>query len=55
MVIKILKTTKLFPFHQTIEFTDDILGHESKRRSQKIYSTNPNLIFYLREKKNHIN
>lgn len=53
MVIKNFKNHKIISFPQTIEFTDDILGHESKRRSQKIYSTNPNLILFAREEKSY--
>ena len=38
-----------------IEFTDDYFGQISKRRSQKIYSKNRNLIIFAREKKSFEN
>ncbi len=55
IVIKNFKNNKIISFPQTIEFTDDYFGQISKRRSQKIYSKNRNLIIFAREKKSFEN
>ena len=55
IVIKNFKNNKIISFPQTIEFTEDYFGQISKRRSQKIYSKNRNLIIFAREKKSFEN
>ena len=52
-VIKNLKKNKIVSFPQTIEFTNDIYGQESLRRTKKIYSKHNNLTIVAREKKSY--
>lgn len=49
MVIKAFKNNRVISFPQTVEFTNDYGGQESKNRSQKIYSKNKNLVIFARE------
>ena len=53
MVIKTFKKNNIISFPQTIEFTQDILGQESLRRTKKIYSKHKNLILFARENKSY--
>lgn len=51
MVIKAFPNNKIISFPQTIEFTEDIQGQESLRRTKKIYSNHNNLVIFARENK----
>ena len=53
MIIKTFKNHKIISFPQTIDFTNDIKGQESRRRSIKIYSKNKDLQIFAREEKSY--
>lgn len=53
MVIKNFPNNIIISFPQTIEFTDDIEGQESLRRTKKIYSKHRNLHIFAREPRSY--
>lgn len=53
MVIKSFKRNKIVSFPQTIEFSQDLKGKESMRRSQNIYSSHNQLVIFARENKSY--
>lgn len=54
MVIKNFHRNLIVSFPQTIDFTDDIKGEESLRRTIRIYSSHPKLKIFARENKSFI-
>ena len=52
-IIKRFKKNKIIVFPQTFDFSDDLNGQESLRRTKKIYNGNRNLYLFAREKKSY--
>ena len=52
-IIKRFKKNKIVAFPQTIDFSDDLNGQESLRRTKKIYNSNRNLYLFARERKSY--